>query len=315
MSIENFTDTGTPMKPWPALAGQGRVLSLAGGRLFFYDTNGAAGRSASTETPAIILIHGLGDEADSWRHLMPLLSGAGRRILAPDLPGFGRSEWKGKIGVNAHARAVLEMMREAGAASPANPAVLVGSSMGAITAQAVSYQRPDLVKELVFLDGCFPLAASAGIGMLLMGLPFLGRAWYRGFRKNHEGAWKSLYPYYRGLDAMPPEDKDFLRSRVIARVESSGQERAYFASLRSLNWLGIFGRADFSRRIKKFPGKIHLLWGEADRIIPAAATGVFRALRPDADFQQIPNAGHLPHQEAPQETARAILRIIFLRII
>lgn len=295
------------MRPWPALAGQAKTLSLAGGKLFFYDTNSVAGRSASSKPWAIILIHGLGDEADSWRHLMPHLSKAGWRILAPDLPGFGRSEWKGKINIQAHAGAVLSMMQEAGAASPANPAVLVGSSMGAIIAQAISYQRPDLVKELVFLDGCFPLSASAGMGTLLMGLPFIGRAWYRSFRQNHEGAWKSLYPYYHDLDALPPEDKEFLRQRVIARVESSGQERAYFASLRSLNRLAIFGRANFSRRIKKFAGKIHLLWGKADRIIPAAATGVFRSMRPDAAFQEIAKAGHLPHQEAPQETAQAIL--------
>jgi pimeloyl-ACP methyl ester carboxylesterase len=299
------------MKPWPALAGRGRVLSLPGGKLFFYDDNdGMAGRSTLAEAPSLILIHGLGDEADSWRRLMPSLSGTGRRILAPDLPGFGRSEWKGKIGVKAHAQAVLDLMQDVGAASPSNPAILVGCSMGAIIAQAAAYEHPDLVKELILIDGCFPLSSVADKGMLLMGLPFLGRAWYRGFRKNHEGAWKSLYPYYRDLDAMSAEDKDFLRRRVVARVESSGQERAYFASLRSLNNLALFGRQGFSRRIKNFPGKIHLLWGEADRVIPSAQNDAFRALRPDADFQQIPNAGHLPQQEAPEETAQAILRIM-----
>jgi pimeloyl-ACP methyl ester carboxylesterase len=315
MSIENFTDTGTgadtPMKPWPALAGQGKMLSLPGGKLFFYDANdGVAGRNAPAEEPSLILIHGLGDEADSWRHLIPLLSATGRRIFAPDLPGFGRSDWKGKISIKAHALAVLGLMQEAGAASPSNPAILVGCSMGAIIAQAAAYERPDLVKELILIDGCFPLSTSADKGMLLMGLPFLGRAWYRGFRKNHEGAWKSLYPYYRDLDAMSAEDKDFLRRRVIARVESASQERAYFASLRSLNNLALLGRRDFSSRIKNFPGKIHLLWGEADQVIPAAQNSAFRSLRPDADFQQIPHAGHLPQQEAPEETSQAILRVL-----
>ncbi|MDR0473939.1 MAG: alpha/beta hydrolase [Treponema sp.] len=308
MSIENFTGMDTPMKPWPVLAGLGKTLSLPGGKLFFYDTAGLG--QAASNAPSLILIHGLGDEADSWRHLIPLLSGTGRRILAPDLPGFGRSEWKGKIGIKAHAQAVLGLMREAGAASPSNPAILVGCSMGAIIAQAAAYQRPDLVKELILIDGCFPLSRLIDKGMLLMGLPFLGRAWYRGFRKNHEGAWKSLFPYYRDLDAMSAEDKDFLRGRVIARVESASQERAYFASLRSLNNLALFGRLGFSRRIKNFPGKIHLLWGEADRVIPAAQNSAFRSLRPDAGFQQIPNAGHLPQQEAPGETVQAILRIM-----
>jgi pimeloyl-ACP methyl ester carboxylesterase len=73
-----------------------------------------------------------------------------------------------------------------------------------------------------------------------------------------------------------------------------------------MNIISLFGRENFSRNIRLYPGKIQLIWGEADRVIPASITGAFRSLRPDAGFRQIPNAGHLPHQEAPQETAQAI---------
>jgi pimeloyl-ACP methyl ester carboxylesterase len=39
----------------------------------------------------LLLVHGLGDEADSWRHvLLPLAERY--HVVAPDLPGFGRSE-------------------------------------------------------------------------------------------------------------------------------------------------------------------------------------------------------------------------------
>jgi pimeloyl-ACP methyl ester carboxylesterase len=42
------------------------------------------------EGPAVLLLHGLGGFAESWRHCMPALS---RRftVYALDLPGFGQS--------------------------------------------------------------------------------------------------------------------------------------------------------------------------------------------------------------------------------
>ena len=143
-----------------------------------------------------------------------------------------------------------------------------------------------------------------------MGLPFIGRAWYRGFQKNHEAAWKSLYPFYKNLDAMSSEDKDFLRQRVIDRVESPSQEQAYFASLRSLIRLNVFGKSAFMRITKNYPGKILLLWGESDRIISIEKSADFRSLRSDAAFHLIEGAGHLPHQEAPEKTAGVILRFL-----
>jgi pimeloyl-ACP methyl ester carboxylesterase len=66
-----------PMQPWPSLLPYARELAVPGGKgeLFLYDTGAA-------DSVPIVLIHGLGDEADSWRHLIPLL--APRRVLAPD---------------------------------------------------------------------------------------------------------------------------------------------------------------------------------------------------------------------------------------
>lgn len=40
----------------------------------------------------VVLVHGLGLSAGVWRPHLPLLARAGHRVLAPDLPGFGRSD-------------------------------------------------------------------------------------------------------------------------------------------------------------------------------------------------------------------------------
>jgi len=299
------------MNPWPALAPFGKTLPMRGGELFYYDSE----RDADSESDntvnkkTIVLIHGLGDEADTWRHIFPLLTGAGYRVIAPDLPGFGRSNWKGRINMRRHCIAVMQAMTATGAVHEECPAALVGSSLGAGIAEMAACRRPEWVKALVLIDGCLPFARR-GSGLFLLGMPFIGTGWYRSFRANHEAAWKSLYPYYGDLDGMSAADKDFLRERVIARVESANQERGYFATLRSMNTFPLFGERTLTREIKTFAGKIAILWGEKDAVFPPKRAAVFRGLRPDARFTQIDGAGHLPHQEKPDATAAEIIRFL-----
>jgi pimeloyl-ACP methyl ester carboxylesterase len=278
---------------------------MRGGELFYYDSES----DNTINKKTIVLIHGLGDEADTWRHIFPLLTGAGYRVIAPDLPGFGRSNWKGRISMRGHCSAVLRLMIKTGAAGAGQPAALVGSSLGAGIAEMAACRRPDLVKALVLIDGCLPFTRR-GSGLFLLGIPFIGTGWYRSFRSNHEDAWKSLYPYYSSLDGMSAADKDFLRERVIARVESANQERGYFATLRSMNVFPFWGERALARKIKTFAGKTALLWGEKDRVFPPKRAAVFRGLRPDAGFTQIDGAGHLPHQEKPDATAAEIIRFL-----
>ena len=294
------------MKPWPTLAPYKKYFYIPGGELFYYDTI----TDDATNKPSLVLIHGLGDEADTWRHVFPLLVDAGYRVIAPDLPGFGRSVWKGRISMNRHLSAVLRLLTSAFIASPEHPAILAGSSLGAAICEMTACKRPDLVKALVLIDGCFPIENKIDKGLLKLMLPSVGSKWYRSFRKNHKVAWESLYPYYCDLGAMSAEDREFLRERVIARVESENQERGYLSTMRSMNLFFILNGRKISGRIKTYPGKIAVLWGEEDRILPVEKTALFRGLRPDAQMTLISGAGHLPHQEKYEETAAQMLRFM-----
>ena len=59
----------------------------------------------------------------------------------------------------------------------------------------------------------------------------------------------------------------------------------------------------FDPHLDKWLGRIAiptvLLWGESDRVIPAAYAGAFADLIPGASVAMIPNAGHYPHIEQP----------------
>src|SRR5688572_7072818 len=47
---------------------------------------------AAGEGPPVVLLHGWPTSSYLWRGVIPALAGAGRRVIAPDLPGFGASE-------------------------------------------------------------------------------------------------------------------------------------------------------------------------------------------------------------------------------
>ena len=298
------------MNPWFSLTGKAflfKTKDRPGETIFFYNSPPV---NEVPSLPAFVLIHGLGDEADSWRRLIPLLNSRGYRVFALDLPGFGRSITSGKINLKTHATAVQRFLETvvwpAGTISRTeSPVFLAGSSMGAIVAEAVALKKPALIQGLILLDGSIP-GGPSNPGPLALAKLLFSRKWYRAYREDPKGAWVSLYPYYADLDAMPQEDREFLKQRVMARVESPTQERAFFATQRSLIRSFLFASPWFARKIRVFKGKILLLWGEKDRIIPLSSANVFKSLRPDINLEVIPGAGHLPHQEKPEETARCI---------
>ena len=313
----NFTaapyDGSSPMRPWPSLVPAAKVLRRRDGfragdvfeTLFFYDSlpGGGAGFTGNTgREPVLVLVHGLGDEADTWRRLIPHLSSGGYRVLALDLPGFGRSEAPGKINLKNHTAALITLIETLG---PDTPVILIGNSMGAAVAEAAAVKKPEQIKGLVLIDGTIP-GGPSNPGPVALAKLLFSTKWYRAYRGDPDGAWASLYPYYADLDAMPQEDRDFLRRRVMDRVDSLSQERAFFATQRSLI-RGFISAGALGRRIGRYKGRIILIWGEKDRIIPLSSTDAFRALRPDAKLVMVSGAGHLPQQEQPEETARIIL--------
>jgi pimeloyl-ACP methyl ester carboxylesterase len=286
------------MIPWPELLPYAKTLQTKQGTIFYYDTE------FSSSNITLLCIHGLGDEADSFRHLFPVLKNH-YRMIALDLPGFGRTRYNKKAVMKNHINAVEEIL-----AVIKGQVVLIGSSMGAIIAEAAAVRNPHQVKAIILMDGVMPAKTKPSFGLLLMALPFLGKSWYKAFRKNHEAAYQSLMPFYADLENMPQDDKDFLRSRVIDRVESQTQMKAYFSSLRSLIGYMIFSSSSMEKKIKKFPGKIFIIWGEDDSQMPIETSKYLQTIRPDAQFISFPKTGHLPHQEKPKETADAIFQFL-----
>src|SRR5258708_11834467 len=205
------------MAPWPSLAPFGRRVAVAGGRqLFIFEAGDAA-------SPALVLIHGLGDEADTWRHVFEPLAER-HHVIAVDLPGFGRSDPAGAYSLKVLRDALLGLLDVL--RLPA--ATLVGSSLGAMVAQRVAIDVPSRVAGLGLGDGGLIISRGAfNWHASLMALPRVGERVYTTYRRDPLAAYSSLRPFYGDIDALPVADRKFLFQRVNERVWSDPQRRAY----------------------------------------------------------------------------------------
>lgn len=285
------------MQPWPALAPYGRRVPLPRGpRLFVFEAGDPA-------APALLLIHGLGDEADTWRHVFGPLAER-YHVLAPDLPGFGRSDPAPRYSLSAIGDALLALLDALRLPS----ATLLGSSLGALAAQALAVRAPERVAGLILVDGT--LAGSAGSfrwATLRMALPIVGRRIYTAYRNDPQAAYESLRPFYADLEALPEADRQFLYQRVNERVWSDTQRAAYLGLFQSLAWSAPLRQRRLLAAMARLSLPAHLIWGEHDHIWPVAAARALRQLQPQARLAVIPGAGHLPHQEQPAAFLEAVL--------
>ncbi len=279
------------------MAPYGRRVNTAGGTaLFIFE---AGDRAA----PALLLIHGLGDEADSWRHVFRPLAET-HHVIAVDLPGFGRSQPIASYRLPVVAHVLLSLLD----ALNLPAATLVGSSMGAMLGQLLALRAPERVAGLILVGGALgKLAAPFSWPALRMALPLVGSRLYTSYRRDARAAYDSLRPFYDNLDALPAADRQFLFQRVNERVWSDTQRRAYLRLYRDLAWSEPRRQSQRGEALGKLAVPTHLVWGERDHIMPLVAAKALLELQPAAWLTTIAEAGHLPHQERPADFLRAVL--------
>lgn len=256
----------------------------------FTHQNGTLAYSDQGTGPLVILAPSLGDLRAEYRFLAPRLAGAGYRAVCLDLRGHGGSStgWDEytSAAIAADILALIGFL-------DAGPAVLVGTSIsGAAVAQAAA-REPALVRAIVmvnaFVRATIPAWAARLLFTPLFSGPWAASAWLRYYR--------SLYP------AAPPPDFDAYLADLGANLRQSGRMPAVRSFM-----TGSKQDVPAALRQVRVPALVIMGARDPDFKDPAAEGAYIASLLPgNPTLAVVPDAGHYPHAEQPEATARLIL--------
>ena len=249
--------------------------------------------------PPVLLLHGLPDSARLWRHITPRLLDAGRRVIAPDQRGCGRSP-----APTGHAPYRLDQLTQdvidvLDAHDISGAVDVVGHDWGAFVGWSLAIFHPERVRRLVALSVGHPRAyARAGIEQKIKGayvvgwqLPRVAEAWLSAndFRRMR-----------RSLASHPDLDE------VVGDLARPGRLTAV------LTWY----RANLTNliRVRSWPpSTVPTLgvWGTEDKYLAEDQMRDSEHLV-DADwrYERLNGAGHWLPLERPDDTARLIIEWI-----
>ena len=238
----------------------------------------------------LLLIHGFPLDHQLWAPQVTAF-GPERRVLAPDLVGFGSSSAQGRPSVEDHADDLARLLDRLGL----DRAVVCGHSMGGYVALAMWRRHPARVAGLVLActradaddaaarEGRSVLAArlgEAGMAPLVEAMPR---------RLLAPGASPAL------LDQV---------AEMIGRQPAAGSIAALGA---------MAARPDASPELPAIDVPCLVITGAEDQLIDPEASRLMAAQIPDGRLQLVPGAGHLANLEEPG-AFNAAVRALLARI-
>lgn len=243
-----------------------------------------------TGAPRLVLLHGTAQNAHTWDTVMLALGEP--PALALDLPGHGRSEWRTDARYDPHTNATT-LVEALGGVLDA-PVLLVGMSLGGLTANRMAALAPELVARLVIVDITpgVTLDKAREIHRFIAGPQSFGSFGEILARTVEFNPTRSVESLRRGILHNAHRNPDGTWEWNYHRAEPDAEA---FASLEEL-WSDVATtRAPYL-----------LVRGGASPVTDEADVAELHRHRPDAVVEMVEGAGHSIQGDRPVELAALI---------
>lgn len=250
----------------------------------------------------ILLCHGIPLSMATWQDLFFLLS-QNYRVVAVDMPGYGMSS---KQGADYSLGAISDTLAALCAALGAERIHAAGSSFGAAVAITLALSHPGLVQRLVLINSVGVAGGTHSIERLVRSVLVrslasrillqrgLGR---RIFRTKLRASYASLVP------------DEALIDHYYALLLRDHGERSFLRTLQ------LFDEPALQSRLPQLRHPVLSIWGDKDKVLPLAKSLTVQRLLPRCWSTIIADAGHLPHEERPQECAERMEAFLRMPIV
>lgn len=251
-----------------------------------------------------LLLHGFLDAGSTWDLTAERLARAGHEVLAPDLRGFGKSEWIGAGGYYHFPDYVADV---ASLVDQMNPErlVVVGHSMGGSIATLYTATAGDRVEKLALLEGVGPpsMASSDGPGRVSQ--------WLRDLRRIERvrkplASMADAVARLAANNPMVPEAVLESRARLLTQLDERGRLVWSYDPLHRTTSPSLFKAEDFRVYLAQIKCPTLSIGGGPAGYHPPDEGERLASLR-DARHIELPSAGHMMHWTEPASVASALL--------
>ncbi len=277
----------------------------------------------STNKQPLVLIHGFGASSSHWRSNADFFVQKGFRVYALDLIGFGKSEQPGpnkikKLDNYFWSMQIAAFLQNIVETHKNGKAILLGNSLGALTAITTAAFYPELVGPVI----AEPLPDPA----LINSNNFKSPHWFLLIKKNLLNIFFRLFPlelliplivksnlinlalqaaYYNSIK------KDNELKRIVSEpAKRNSAPRALRAMCIGMATRNKEHTAPFLLdRINSMPNHspILLAWGREDKFVPLRIGQGLKNQYPWLDLFILENTGHCPHDESSRNFNNYIL--------
>ncbi|MBM4441820.1 MAG: alpha/beta hydrolase [Candidatus Rokubacteria bacterium] len=239
--------------------------------------------------PVVVLVHGLGGFAESWRHNLAALARVAT-VYAVDLPGFGRSSKPPtRYRLADAARALHGFVQAMGLGRVA----IVGHSLGGAVGLTYALTHPARVERLALLGALVPGASyRLSWPYRLAATPMLGELL----------ALCGCAPVYRAaiarcFHAPVADEVEYLVREAYEARTCPEAKAAYLATLRDIRRDIVDHAPDYRRALGALDAPILFIHGRQDRVVVPAHCGEAAEMLPGARVRWLDACGHFPQIE------------------